>query len=99
MADRLLGTVGQRTRKLIQAIAGPLKATPYRITITGQTSGPEHSPQPNNSPWNLSVDRANTVRGILEEEGYPSNNIAKVAAKPTLIRFSQRIHPSQRIAA
>jgi chemotaxis protein MotB len=71
----------ERIRKLLQMIAGPLKAAPYRISITGHTSGPEHSPQPNNGPWNLSVDRASTVREILEEEGYPSNNIAKVAGK------------------
>ena len=62
-------------------IAGPLKASPYRISITGHTSGSEPSPQPDYGPWNLSVDRANTVRQILEEEGYPSANIAKVAGK------------------
>jgi chemotaxis protein MotB len=71
----------ERIRQLLQLIAGPLKAAPYRISITGHTSGPESSPQPNYGPWNLSVDRASTVRGILEEEGYPSANIAKVAGK------------------
>ncbi|MGB7097327.1 MAG: OmpA family protein, partial [Xanthobacteraceae bacterium] len=71
----------ERTRKLIQAIAGPLKATPYRIAITGHTAGSESSPRPDYVQWNLSVDRANTVRQILEEEGYPSASIAKVAGK------------------
>lgn len=70
-----------RIRQLLQMIAGPLKAVPYRISITGHTSGPERPPQSNYGPWNLSVDRASTVRGILEEEGYPSTNIAKVAGK------------------
>jgi chemotaxis protein MotB len=69
-----------RARQLIQKIAGPLKATPYRISITGHTSGSQVRRR-NYGPWNLSADRANTVRQILEEEGYPSANIYEVAGK------------------
>lgn len=69
------------TRKLIQKIAEPLKATPYRIAITGHTSASPTPPRADYGPWNLSVDRANAVRQILEEEGYPSANIYKVAGK------------------
>jgi chemotaxis protein MotB len=68
------------TRELIQKIAGPLKATPYRISITGHTST-SRTPHPGYGPWNLSADRANAVRQILEEEGYPSANIYNVAGK------------------
>ncbi len=32
-------------------------------------------------PWDLSADRANAVRQILEEQGLPSNNIYEVAGK------------------
>ena len=71
----------ERMRKLIQKIAEPLKATPYRISITGHTSAPEIAPRPDYGPWNLSIERANTVRQILEKEGYPSANIYKVAGK------------------
>jgi chemotaxis protein MotB len=71
----------QRTRELIQKIAGPLKAIRYRISITGHTSTSQTLAQQDYGPWNLSVDRANTVRQILEEEGYPSANIYKVAGK------------------
>jgi chemotaxis protein MotB len=70
-----------RTRKLIQKIAGPLKDTPYRISITGHTSTSRTPPQAGYGSWDLSVDRANTVRQILEEEGYPSVNIDKVAGR------------------
>jgi chemotaxis protein MotB len=69
------------THKLIQELAGLLKATPYRISITGHTSAAQASPSPKYGPWNLSVDRANTVRQILEDEGYPSVKIYKVAGK------------------
>jgi chemotaxis protein MotB len=64
-----------RSRRLIQAIAGPLKDTPYRIAITGHTAGSETSLQ-SDGQWNLSTDRANTVRRILAAEGYPSVRIA-----------------------
>jgi chemotaxis protein MotB len=66
--------------QLIQKIAGPLKATPYRIAITGHTSAFQ-AWRSGYGPWELSADRANAVRQILEEEGYPSENIYKVAGK------------------
>jgi chemotaxis protein MotB len=71
----------ENTRKLFQKIAEPLKATPYRISITGHTSASQIPPQAGYGPWNLSIDRANTVRQILEKEGYPSADIYKVAGK------------------
>jgi chemotaxis protein MotB len=71
----------ERTRELIQKIAGALKAVPYRISITGHTSATQTPPSPDYGPWNLSVDRANAVRQILEEEGYPSSNIYAVAGR------------------
>lgn len=70
----------ERTRQLIEKIADPLKATPYRISITGHTSS-DTDGQPINRKWSLSVERANAVRKILEEEGYPAANFFKVAGK------------------
>ena len=70
-----------RTREIIAKLAGPLKATPYRISITGHTAAPRTPPQAGYGPWNLSADRANAVRAILEQEGLPSNNIYQVAGK------------------
>src|SRR5580704_4044555 len=58
----------ERTRKLIEKIAGPLKDTPYRISISGHTSTSQTPPQAGYGSWELSADRANTVRKILEEE-------------------------------
>jgi chemotaxis protein MotB len=88
------------TRVLIQKIAGPLKATPYRISITGHTSTSETPSHPDYGSWNLSADRANTVRQILEEEGYPSANIYKVAGKADtdpLFSGDQTIAPNRRV--
>jgi chemotaxis protein MotB len=87
-------------RKLIQKIAEPLKATPYRISITGHTSAPEMPPRPEYGAWNLSIERANTVREILEKEGYPSANIYKVAGKADtdpLFPEDRSLAPNRRI--
>jgi len=71
----------ERTRRIIEKLAGPLKATPYRISITGHTAASKTPPRPDYGPWNLSADRANAVRQILEEEGMPSANFYEVAGK------------------
>lgn len=71
----------ERTRRIIEKLAGPLKAMPYRIAITGHTSASKVAPQSGYGPWNLSADRANVVRQILEEEGVPSANFYSVAGK------------------
>ena len=71
----------ERTRRLIQKLAGPLKATPFRVSVAGHTSASKIPSPPGYGPWDLSADRANAVRRILEEEGLPSANIAMVAGK------------------
>jgi chemotaxis protein MotB len=71
----------ERTRQIIAKIAAPLKALPYRVSITGHTSASQTPPQGDYGPWDLSADRANAVRRILEEEGLPSNNIYSVSGK------------------
>jgi chemotaxis protein MotB len=71
----------ERTRRILQKIAGPLKQMPYRISITGHTSASKSPPRASYGPWNLSADRANSVRQILEEEGIPAANFYEVAGK------------------
>ena len=71
----------ERTRKLIQKIAPQLKAMPYRLSIVGHTSTSKVPPKPGYGPWELSADRANAVRQILDMEGVPSGNIFMVAGK------------------
>jgi chemotaxis protein MotB len=70
-----------RTREIIEKIAGPLKATPYRVSITGHTAATHEAAPADYGPWNLSVDRANTVRQILEEAGLPSSDFYSVGGK------------------
>jgi chemotaxis protein MotB len=71
----------ERTRKLIQKIAGPLKALPNKITISGHTAATRLPPRPGYGPWELSADRANAVRQILELEGIPASRFAMISGR------------------
>lgn len=71
----------ERTRALIGRLAGPLRAMPFRISITGHTSASKLPPQPNYGPWELSADRANAVRKQLESEGIQSGSFFMVAGR------------------
>jgi chemotaxis protein MotB len=71
----------ERTRKLIQRLAAPLKAVPFRISITGHTSAIKQPPKPGQGPWELSSARANSVRQLLEADGVPLGHFFMVAGK------------------
>jgi chemotaxis protein MotB len=71
----------ERTRRLIQKIAGPLKAAPFRVSITGHTAASRVPPRPGYGPWELSADRANAVRRILEDQGLRRDSVALIAGK------------------
>jgi len=71
----------ESTRKVIEKIALPLRAMPYRIAITGHTASLRVPPNPDYRPWELSTDRANAVRRILQEEGLPVDRFYKVGGK------------------
>src|SRR6185312_359632 len=64
-----------RTRMLIQRMDAALKAMPFRIAITGHTAATKVPAQPGYGPWELSADRANSVRQILADEGLPSGHM------------------------
>jgi chemotaxis protein MotB len=70
-----------RTRRIIQKLGVPLKALPNRISVTGHTAASRQPPRPGYGPWELSADRANAVRQILEDEGLPGSHIFMVAGK------------------
>jgi chemotaxis protein MotB len=71
----------ERTRKLVQKMAASLKATPLRLSIAGHTAASRVPARPGYGPWDLSADRANAVRQILQQEGVPSSHFFMVAGK------------------
>ena len=62
-----------RTRRLIQKLAAPLKATPLRVSIVGHTAAGFVPSRSDYGAFDLSADRANAVRQILEREGLPAS--------------------------
>jgi chemotaxis protein MotB len=70
-----------RTRRLIEKLAIPLKATPLRVSIVGHTAAGFVPSRSDYGPFDLSADRANAVRQILEHEGLPVSHIFAVSGK------------------
>lgn len=71
----------ERTRRLLQKLAAPLKATPLRVAIVGHTSAGFLPSRSGYDGFDLSADRANVVRQILEREGLPASHVFSVAGK------------------
>ena len=71
----------ERTRRLIEKLSATLKSTPYRLRIVGHTAASKTPARPGYGPWELSADRANAIRRILEEEGVPSAQFMEVGGK------------------
>ena len=70
-----------RTRRLIQKLAGPLRATPLRVSIVGHTAAGFLPARSDYGAFDLSSDRANVVRQILEREGLPPSHVFAVSGK------------------
>src|SRR6266704_3145465 len=70
-----------RTRMLIRKLAAPLKATPLRVNIVGHTAAGFVPARGEYGAFDLSADRANVVRQILEREGLPSSHIFAVGGR------------------
>lgn len=90
----------ERMRRILEKIADPLRAAPFRISITGHTAKTARELAVGSGNWQLSIDRANAVRQILEESGYPSSNIYRVAGKADtdpLLRDEPSLAPNRRV--
>src|SRR6185312_7175714 len=64
------------TRKLLAAIGGIVSALPNRVSISGHTSGNDAG---GGAAWDLSSNRANQARALLQTGGLSSDRIYEVA--------------------
>jgi chemotaxis protein MotB len=71
----------ERTRRLLERLAIPLKQTPLRLTISGHTAAGFVPARSDYGAYDLSADRANAVRQILEREGLPPSHIYAVSGQ------------------
>ena len=70
-----------RTRRLLEKLAPALRAMPNRIAITGFTATERPGKRPPAPPWELSANRAISVREILAGAGVPDDRFASVTGK------------------
>jgi chemotaxis protein MotB len=71
----------ETTRRLLAKLAPVLAQMPNRIEVTGHTTTGSAATDPNYTGWELSTDRANIARQILNEYGVPSDQIFSVVGK------------------
>ncbi len=71
----------EMTRKAIAAMAPSLAKLPNRIRIAGHTAAGGTYENPRYGAWELSFDRANVTRQILEEFGVSADRIESVVGR------------------
>ncbi|MBB4302896.1 chemotaxis protein MotB [Rhodobium orientis] len=71
----------ESTRQLLERMAEVVRAMPNRIRVTGHTTSGRTFNNPNYSGWDLSADRANATRRILNQFGVRSDQIFSVVGK------------------
>lgn len=71
----------ERTRLVIEQISAVIQQLPNRIIITGHTDASPLDGTPGYSNWELTADRANATRRILQTHGLPADQFSQVAGK------------------
>jgi chemotaxis protein MotB len=69
-----------RTVRLLEAVAKVIEQLPNRISISGHTDSIAPS-RPGYSNWDLSSDRANAARRLMEQYGVEADRIYQVTGK------------------
>src|SRR5580658_8309923 len=70
-----ISEIGQ---ELLGLLAGELKTIPNELLIEGHTDATQYSTDTNYSNWELSADRANSARRLLQENGVRSDQVTQV---------------------
>jgi len=65
-------------QKLLALLAGELKTLPNDLLIEGHTDATQYSTDANYSNWELSADRANSARRLMQQDGVRSNQVTQV---------------------
>jgi len=65
-------------QKLLSLLAAELKTLPNALLIEGHTDAAPYSTDANYSNWELSADRANSARRLLQQDGVRANQVTQV---------------------
>jgi chemotaxis protein MotB len=80
----------EMTRNAIAAMAPLLQKMPNQVRITGHTAAGLKYSDPHYGPWELSFDRANIARQILEEHGLDGTRVQSVTGRADMDPFYPR---------
>ncbi len=70
-----------RTKSLLEKVAGVIRKMPNEISVRGHTDGVPYSKGSGYSNWELSADRANSSRRVLVSGGFPEKMVNNVLGK------------------
>ena len=65
-------------QELLELLAGELKTLPNSLLIEGHTDAAPYTNTKNYSNWELSADRANSARRLLQQDGVRSDQVTQV---------------------
>jgi chemotaxis protein MotB len=71
-------TPNENGRKLLDLLAAELGKIPNKISIEGHTDSKPYSGKRNYGNWELSADRANSARRLMQQNGLGSQQVAQV---------------------
>jgi len=85
-------------RELLAILAQELGKLPNKISIEGHTDSKPYVPSANYGNWELSTDRANATRRLMQAEGIGANQISQVRgfADQRLRKLDDPFDPSNR---
>jgi len=70
--------LSQPGQELLGMLAGQLKALPNHLLLEGHTDAQPYSPTATYTNWELSADRANSARRLLQQDGVRQDQISQV---------------------
>ena len=70
--------LSDRGQELLALLAGELKTLPNSLLIEGHTDSAQYSTENDYSNWELSADRANSARRLLQQDGVRSDQVTQV---------------------
>jgi chemotaxis protein MotB len=71
-------TLNETGRQFLTMLAGQLKDVPNNISIEGHTDSQPYANDASYSNWELSADRANAARRLMQENGLRRNQVSQV---------------------
>ena len=91
-------TPNQNGKELLDLLAGELGKLPNKISIEGHTDSKPYSGKRNYGNWELSTDRANAARRLMQQQGLGQTQVAQVRgfADQLLRKAENPFDPSNR---